>query len=113
MAGLLLFIFDFILNHDQLLINFLEDLLLILCLSCQILCELLSTVLLILGFSNMGSESPILCLELLILPIEILVEPKLFCAVLSQASKFSLTVTEDLVKMDVLLLEFAILFLVI
>lgn len=104
MAWLFLFIFDFILHLDQLLIDFLEDLLLILCLSCQILSELLSTVLLVLGFSDMRSESSVLCLELLVLSIEILVETKLFCAVLPQASQFSLTVTEDLVKMDVLLL---------
>ena len=113
MAGLFLFIFDFILNIDQLLINFLEHLLLILCLSCQILSELLSTVLLILSFSNVRSKSPVLCLELFILSIEILVEPKLFCTVLSQASKLSLTVTKDLVKMDVFLFKFTILFLVI
>ena len=86
MARLFFFIFDLILNLDQLLINFLKDLLFILCLSCQILSELLSTVLLVLSFSDMRSESTVLCLELFILSVEILVEPKLFCAVLSQAS---------------------------
>ena len=113
MTGLFLLIFDFILYLNQLLINFLQDLLLILGLSCQILPELLSTILLVLRFSDMGSEPAVLGLELFILPIEILVEPKLFGTVLSQASEFSLAVTEDLVEVDILLLKFSVLFLVI
>lgn len=95
------------------MVDFLELLLLIKGLSGKIFSELSSTLLLTLALSHVSSEPTVLCDKGLMLPIKIFVVSELFGALLPQVSELSLTLSQNLIEMDVLLLEFAILFLIV